>query len=281
MASEETELEAHELQFQEIQSLNRRRHELKVRYAGYVKKHPEIKTLLNDFMCAALLEKPDNIIHFGREHFLGVAPLPPRLPEYYAPLVLFGPSGVGKRTLLKHLQTQFPNTFVLPIQHTSRLPIASQSEVNGKHFHFVSKDTMTSDIEHGKFISHETIKGTLYGISYAAVEKVVKDKKICTLCVSLDTMQRVCKAFAGTNAVLIRPASVDDFENRLKKTVDDERVRNQLLHTAETMLHTAEELNVEHRVVNAVEDHAAAELGSLVPRLYPHLDKLGGASEEK
>lgn len=40
----------------------------------YLQKHPEIQQILNDFVSAALVEKPDDVFHFARKHFAADPP---------------------------------------------------------------------------------------------------------------------------------------------------------------------------------------------------------------
>ena len=40
----------------------------------YLQKHPEIQQILNDFVSAALVEKPDDVFYFARKHFAADPP---------------------------------------------------------------------------------------------------------------------------------------------------------------------------------------------------------------
>ena len=46
-----------------------RQAELKAAHTEYLAAHPELKTILNDFMAAVLTDKPDDIVDFARGHF--------------------------------------------------------------------------------------------------------------------------------------------------------------------------------------------------------------------
>jgi ABC-type dipeptide/oligopeptide/nickel transport system ATPase subunit len=58
-----------------------------------------------------------------------------------SPLVICGPSGVGKGTLIRLLMERQPSRFGLAVSHTTRLP--RQGEQHGVHYHFV-KDEVSS-----------------------------------------------------------------------------------------------------------------------------------------
>ena len=74
--------------------------------------------------------------------------MPPR------PLVIAGPSGVGKGTLHQKLRDEFPDAFALSVSHTTRKPREKLNEKDGVEYHFVSRDEMKRGIEAGEFFEH-------------------------------------------------------------------------------------------------------------------------------
>jgi guanylate kinase len=54
------------------------------------------------------------------------------------PIVISGPSGVGKGTLYKLLFQRHPDTFTLSVSHTTRSP--RPGEKDGVDYHFVTKE---------------------------------------------------------------------------------------------------------------------------------------------
>ena len=53
-------------------------------------------------------------------------------------LVVVGPSGVGKGTLIGKIREEHPEKFAFKISHTTRN--TREGEVHGKHYYFVSKE---------------------------------------------------------------------------------------------------------------------------------------------
>ena len=95
------------------------------------------------------------------------------------PLVLCGPSGVGKSTIVERLKKRFPNAFALSVSHTTRQP--REGEKDGVNYFFTDRETMTAAIENGDFIETAEFSGNMYGTSKAAVETVSVSGKICIL----------------------------------------------------------------------------------------------------
>ena len=56
-----------QLTFEELSALNDRKLEIKKKHNEYIDQHPEIKSMLNDFMSEVLLEKPADIFVFAAE----------------------------------------------------------------------------------------------------------------------------------------------------------------------------------------------------------------------
>lgn len=86
------------------------------------------------------------------------------------PLVLAGPSGAGKGTVIKALMDKHPNVFGFSVSHTTRGP--RPGEVNGVHYHFVDKAEMEEAIKRNEFIEYANVHTNIYGTSIKAVDSV-------------------------------------------------------------------------------------------------------------
>ncbi|KAF7260866.1 hypothetical protein EG68_02528 [Paragonimus skrjabini miyazakii] len=131
-------------------------------------------------------------------------------------VVFSGPSGAGKSTLLKMLMKNYKNKFAFSVSHTTRK--IRTGELDGRDYHFVSKETMLKDIAAGKFLEHAEFAGNLYGTSRAAVETVLATGKICILDVEMEGVKSIHAITPPLNAkyILIRPPSVEALERRLR-----------------------------------------------------------------
>lgn len=92
------------------------------------------------------------------------------------PIVISGPSGVGKGTLINKLMKDFPSTFGFSVSHTTRAP--REKEVDGVHYHFTTREVMETDIREGKFLESALVHENLYGTSVEAVEAVTDTGKV-------------------------------------------------------------------------------------------------------
>lgn len=86
------------------------------------------------------------------------------------PLVLFGPSGTGKSTLLKRLLSEYPDRFGFSVSHTTRAPRAG--ETPGVSYHYVARPEFEQLVADGAFLEHATFGGNRYGTTAQAVADV-------------------------------------------------------------------------------------------------------------
>ena len=60
------------------------------------------------------------------------------------PVVISGPSGVGKGTLIAKLMKDYPSKFGFSISHTTRSP--REKEIDGVHYHFTERSKIEKDM---------------------------------------------------------------------------------------------------------------------------------------
>ena len=124
------------------------------------------------------------------------------------PVVVCGPSGVGKGTLINKLMAEFPETFGFSVSHTTRAP--RPGEEDGVHYHFAEKAEMEAQIANGEFLEYARVHENVYGTSLAAVAAVADQGKICILDIDVQGAE-ICKKAASLNArfLFVSPPSVE------------------------------------------------------------------------
>uniref|UniRef100_A0A7I4AC69 guanylate kinase n=1 Tax=Physcomitrium patens TaxID=3218 RepID=A0A7I4AC69_PHYPA len=138
------------------------------------------------------------------------------VPEPPRPVVICGPSGVGKGTLIGKLMKDFLDKFGFSVSHTTRAPRIR--EIDGVHYHFASRPVMEQEIKEGKFLESAEVHGNLYGTSWAAVEAVADAGKICILDIDVQGAQAVKKSALKATYIFIKPPApeVKELERRLR-----------------------------------------------------------------
>lgn len=82
----------------------------------------------------------------------------PERPTDTRPIVISGPSGVGKGTLYGLLFQRYPDVFTLSVSHTTRGPRPGESD--GVHYHFVTKEAFQALREQGGFVERYVAIGS-------------------------------------------------------------------------------------------------------------------------
>uniref|UniRef100_A0A1B6DS88 guanylate kinase n=2 Tax=Clastoptera arizonana TaxID=38151 RepID=A0A1B6DS88_9HEMI len=129
-------------------------------------------------------------------------------------LVLSGPSGSGKSSLLRLLFEEFPEKFGFSVSHTTRNP--RPGEEDGKHYHFTTKEYMEAAVARGDFIESAVFSNNMYGTSVAAVKDVCKTGKVCVLDIDIQGVKQLKQTNLDPILLFIKPPSMTELEKRLR-----------------------------------------------------------------
>jgi len=179
------------------------------------------------------------------------------------PLVICGPSGVGKGTLIARLMAAHPSAFALSVSHTTRGP--RPGEVNGVHYHFTDRESMASRIAAGEFLESAHVHGNMYGTSYSSVRAVTDMGRCCVLDIDVQGVETV-RPHLEALYVFVMPPRVEALEARLKKrnTEDEESLRKRIANARTEMEKSKSPGLFDHVVVNDDLDECFDELSALV-----------------
>ncbi|WVZ07586.1 hypothetical protein V8G54_020932 [Vigna mungo] len=130
------------------------------------------------------------------------------------PVVISGPSGVGKGTLIAMLMKEFPSMFGFSVSHTTRAPRGMEKD--GVHYHFTEKSIMEKEIKEGKFLEFASVHGNLYGTSVEAVEVVADAGKRCILDIDVQGARSVRASSLEAIFIFVCPPSMEELEKRLR-----------------------------------------------------------------
>ncbi|KAL7413627.1 guanylate kinase [Mrakia frigida] len=136
-------------------------------------------------------------------------------PDFTRPLVLFGPSGTGKSTLLKKLLAEFPDKFGFSVSHTTRSPRTGESP--GVAYHFTDRPTFERLISEGAFIENAEFSGNRYGTSAKAVQDFEGTGRRCILDIDMQGVHQIRTNHPHLNPIylFISPPSFASLRTRL------------------------------------------------------------------
>jgi guanylate kinase len=105
-------------------------------------------------------------------------------PQDHRPIVISGPSGVGKGTLYKMLFERKPETFTLSVSHTTRSP--RPGEQDGVDYHYVTMQEFEDLISKDGFVEHAKFGENRYGTSKMTIEEQSKKGKVVILDIEME-----------------------------------------------------------------------------------------------
>jgi energy-coupling factor transporter ATP-binding protein EcfA2 len=94
----------------------------------------------------------------------------------FKPIIIVGPSGVGKSTLINVLTAKYPNSFGFSVSFTTRAPRAGEKD--GVNYNFVTHDTFNEMITAEDFIEYCHVHSNMYGTAKSQIRSIQDNKKI-------------------------------------------------------------------------------------------------------
>lgn len=145
-------------------------------------------------------------------------------------LVISGPSGVGKGTIVNKLLSLRPNVS-LSISCTTRAP--REGEVDGKSYFFLTKERFEEKIREGGFLEYSRHFENYYGTPRAFVESKLEEGDVI-LEIDVDGGLNVKSAMPEAVLVMIAPPDRQALYSRLKgRGTEDEMTISKRIDRAE------------------------------------------------
>ena len=135
-------------------------------------------------------------------------------------LILSSPSGAGKSTLARMLMDWDP-TMRFSVSATTRAP--RPGEVDGQHYHFVSRADFEGMVAAGGMLEHAEVFGNLYGSPRAPVEAAMAEGRDTLFDIDWQGGQQIRSSALGRDvvSVFVLPPSIAELDRRLRGRAQD------------------------------------------------------------
>jgi guanylate kinase len=171
-------------------------------------------------------------------------------------LVITGPSGAGKGTLIRKLLPRVPE-LELAVSATTRL--RREGEQDGRDYYYLSEGDFARRVANGEFLEHITyVSGQRYGTLRGEVERIGREGRITVLELETEGALKVAEELPGVVTVFVT-APRTELERRLRERATESAGEiGERLDLAESQLLQASLFD--HVVENDDVDRAVDEL---------------------
>lgn len=185
------------------------------------------------------------------------------LPPDTRPIIISGPSGVGKGTLYKMLTERHPETFTLSVSHTTRKP--RPGEEHGVHYFYVSHEEFESLIDANGFVENAKFGSNRYGTSKQTIQEQSAKGKVVVLDIEIEGVKQVRQSDIDARYVFILPPSTEELEKRLRgRGTETEESIQQRLNRAREEIEFAQQGGFDKLITNNDLEAAYKELDEWV-----------------
>lgn len=175
-------------------------------------------------------------------------------------LVISGPSGTGKGTIIEQLMKADDN-LVFSVSATTRAP--RPGEVDGVHYHFMTVERYRELVAQNAFVEHAEVHGNLYGTLKSEVNERLARGEDVVLDIDVQGALNVIGSGIECVSIFILPPSLKVLRERLtgRGTETPEQVERRLHNAIEEITHKDK---YQYKVINDDLDAAVRTVQTII-----------------
>lgn len=175
-------------------------------------------------------------------------------------IIVSGPSGAGKGTLIRRMHERFP--FLRTAVSATTRP-KRPGEQNGREYHFLSDEEFLIHVREGDFLEHVVYAGNRYGTLRSEVDRHLDDGNSVVLEIELRGARALRDALPDAVTIFIEPPSREELVRRLRAR-DTEAEADIQARLAESLVELEASQEFNYQVRNDDLEAATAEMARIV-----------------
>ena len=128
-------------------------------------------------------------------------------------IIITGPSGVGKGTVVKELLDRNKDIW-LSISATTRNP--RMGEKDGENYYFISDERFKDMIDKKEFLEWAQFAGNYYGTPLSTVNEKIEKGFIVLLEIEVEGAKQIKEKFPESLSIFLLPPSKEELEKRIR-----------------------------------------------------------------
>lgn len=175
-------------------------------------------------------------------------------------IVLSGPAGSGKDTVVQYLVEHHPEVEV-SISMTTRDKRPGERE--GVNYYYISTEEFERRIAAGEALEYTNYCGNYYGTPKSEVDSRIEKGINVILIIEVEGAANIKRLYPDAKLVFVRPPSFEELEKRLRgrKTESEEKIRERLARALEEMEYACD---YDYVIINDKVEQCAEELYQII-----------------
>ncbi len=175
-------------------------------------------------------------------------------------LVLSGPSGSGKDTILTELEKRESNVKI-SISMTTRKP--REWEIDGVHYYFVTEAYFMRQLESGQVLEHAQYGGNYYGTPKNPVDTWLNEGKTVILKIEVQGAEKIRNLYPSSVSVFLMPPSLKVLEERLRKreSEEEEEISRRMLTAIGEIKRS---IDYDYYIINDIVNYAVSDICAII-----------------
>ena len=175
-------------------------------------------------------------------------------------VVVSGPSGCGKDTVVKTMREKHPEIEV-SVSATSRA--MWEGEAEGVNYYYMTREEFQQKVQAGEILEYTQYNGNLYGTPKSEVDKRIGQGRTVVLVIEVEGAANIKRQYPGSTTIFICPPSMEELESRLRGRGTDtpESIQKRLTRAKEELKLAP---TYDKQVINDDVDRCADEIYRLI-----------------